>query len=575
MNRSPWLLVAVLMARVGLLSAQDAPDRDAILSTVNRFFAGMKARDTALMRSAVDSGAAAVAVAYRDGIPTIVATSFQAAAARIAALSSGPEERLLAAEVWQDGDVAMVWAPYRVDRAGAESHCGHDSFTLIRRADRWLIADGAYTARPDGCPAIRDEAAGPLPLPAPDPADRAAVMAAVDSFFTALRDRDTALLGRAASANGAWTTAAYRDGRVTIGRRAAAGDAAILTRATEPLHERLLDAVVRVDGDLAVVWGPYRFAVGDRVSHCGHDGFRLIRREGRWRLDGGIYTVRPDGCARLMSPRQVDSLPSRPPDTVIAYGADPHQIGELRLPPGPGPFPVAVVIHGGCWQRMFASARNTAALADALRDRGIATWNVEYRTADEPGGAWPGTFLDVAAAADYVRTLARRYPLDTTRTIAVGHSAGGHLALWLAARHRLPAASAIRGGPPLGLAGALALGPVMDLAEAARRIGGTCGSGATMVVGGADATPDRYTQAAPIGLLPLGIRHTILMGELDGIMPVRPREEYVRLARGLGDRVTLVVVPDAGHFEVIAPTSAAWPIVLQQIEALLPTAHPR
>jgi len=567
---SRWLAGLLLLAGAGA-SAQEPPNRTAILATVDSFFTGVRTGDTALLARVIDSQAAAVGVTYQAGTPTVVGLDLRAAVAGLAAVADRPDEGLLAAEVWQDGDIAMVWGPNEARRGGTVVNCGFDSFDLIRRAGRWTITNVAFTDRPDGCPAAHAAADGPRPLPPPSAAERAQVMAALDSFFVALRERDTALLGRAVSPRATWTTAAYRNGTVILGRRPASQDGAILTRAAEPLHERLIDAVVRVDGDLALVWGPYRFHVGERLSHCGHDGFRLVREDGRWRLDGGLYTVRPDGCLKFISPRDVDSLPSAKPDAVVPYGPDPRQVGELRLPRGAGPFPVAVVIHGGCWQRVFASARNTAALADALRDRGIATWNVEYRTADEPGGGWPGTFLDASDATDFVRTLARRYPLDTTRVVVVGHSAGGHLALWLAGRARLPAASQLRRLNPLAVKGGVALGPVMDLVEAGERITGRCGQGVTWLVGGTPTeVADRYREASPIDLLPLGVPHAIMMGELDGIMPARPREEYVRKARLLGDAVSLVVVPNSGHGELTAPTSAAWPAVLEQIEALIP-----
>ncbi len=106
-------------------------------------------------------------------------------------------------------------------------------------------------------------------------------------------------------------------------------------------------------------------------------------------------------------------------------------------------------MHGGCWVHGYAAAQNSAALADALRDAGLATWNVEYRRRDNPGGGWPGTFLDVAHAADSLRALASRYPLDLTRVVATGHSAGGQLALWLAARPKIPVGSPLHTANPL------------------------------------------------------------------------------------------------------------------------------
>ena len=266
----------------------------------------------------------------------------------------------------------------------------------------------------------------------------------------------------------------------------------------------------------------------------------------------------------------VDALPSKPADTKIPYGTDPLQYGELRLPKGNGPFPVAVVIHGGCWVTNFATLQNTAALADALRDAGIATWNVEYRRLGDPGGGWPGTFADIADATDTVREIAKAHPLDLSRVVTVGHSAGAHLALWAAARTRLPKESPLRRPNPLPLRAAVALGGPGDLKgfyEYAARI---CGSNvvAKLMGGAPAAVADRYAQGSPAEMLPFGVRQMLIVGVQDGVMPPPAREGYAAAATKAGDRVEIVEVP-GGHFEVIAPTSAAWPIVRDKVLALI------
>ncbi|WP_396220693.1 alpha/beta hydrolase family protein, partial [Gemmatimonas sp.] len=117
---------------------------------------------------------------------------------------------------------------------------------------------------------------------------------------------------------------------------------------------------------------------------------------------------------RLMRAGDVDTVPLRDAGVRIAYGRDPLQFGELRLPSGASNSnraPIAIVIHGGCWYSPYASVRNSAPLADALAQSGVATWNVEYRRYDHPGGGWTGTFRDVADGADYVRMLATLYPI--------------------------------------------------------------------------------------------------------------------------------------------------------------------
>ena len=136
-------------------------------------------------------------------------------------------------------------------------------------------------------------------------------------------------------------------------------------------------------------------------------------------------------AGRPMTPQDLASLPSRAPDRRLAYGEDSSQYGELRIPTGSGPHPVVILVHGGCFKAVYATTRDLAPMGDALRDGGIATWNVEYRRLGEPGSGWPGTYLDIGRAVDHVRALAREYPLDLGRVVILGHSAGGHLAALL------------------------------------------------------------------------------------------------------------------------------------------------
>ena len=274
--------------------------------------------------------------------------------------------------------------------------------------------------------------------------------------------------------------------------------------------------------------------------------------------------------APRLSPRDVDKLPSKPADAKIPYGDDPLQFGELRLPQGKGPFPVAVVIHGGCWVSKFATLQNTAAMSDALRDAGIATWNVEYRRLDNPGGGWPGTFADVADATDKVREIAKAHPLDLSRVLTIGHSAGAHLALWAGARSRLQKGSPLYRANPLPLKAAVALGGPGDLKgfyEYAARI---CGSNVidSLMGGSPSSVADRYAQGSPAEMLPLGVRQVLIVGVDDGVMPPPARESYAAAATKAGDKVEIVEVP-GGHFEVTAPISAAWPTVREKVLSLL------
>lgn len=274
---------------------------------------------------------------------------------------------------------------------------------------------------------------------------------------------------------------------------------------------------------------------------------------------------------RLLRAGDVDTLPLSRAFTRIPYGADSLHFGELRLPDGPGPFPVAVVIHGGCWLSRYASLRNSAPLAEALAATGIATWNVEYRRYDHPGGGFPGTFRDVADAADHLRAIARDYPLDSTRVVAVGHSAGGHLALWLASRQTLASSSPLAGGQPLRLQGVVSIGGIADLREFYGRQRNTCGNPAVESLLGAvpDSVAGRVRDASPIERLPLGVPTVHIAGERDFIAPLAVREAYARAARMRGDSVVVSTIPGDGHFEAITPRTTSGRAVIDAVRELL------
>lgn len=262
-------------------------------------------------------------------------------------------------------------------------------------------------------------------------------------------------------------------------------------------------------------------------------------------------------CGQHMGPRDVDALPASKPTLVASYGEDPLQIGELRLPSGTGPFPVAIVIHGGCWTKGFATKVNTAPLASKLTEDGIATWNIEYRQVGDPGGGWPGTFNDWAAAADYLRTLAETQPLDLGRVVAVGHSAGAHAALWLAAREKITSESEIRGMSPLPLIGAVAIDGPGDLAAFAKIDDDICGTPviASLMGGSPEQMPARYAQGSPIQLLPLGAPQYLVAA---AVLTPGDAADYVRRASAKKDAAEALHVENSGHFDMIAPGNKAW-----------------
>lgn len=269
----------------------------------------------------------------------------------------------------------------------------------------------------------------------------------------------------------------------------------------------------------------------------------------------------------MLTTAEALALPQPAADHRIPYGPDPLHVGELRLPAGDGPFPVAIVLHGGCWLADY-DLGYVSGLAATLADEGIATWSLEYRRVGDDGGGWPGTFTDVAAGADHLRVLAERFPLDLGRVVAVGHSAGGHLALWLAARQRLPAGSPVTTGEPLPLVGVVGLAPIADLEAYASDTG--CGAAVPGLLGGAPAAvPERVRLTSPIALVPLGLTQRLLVGAADPIVPPAHVQDYADAARKAGDDVAVTVLPAAGHFEPAVPTSPAWPAVLEAVRNLL------
>ncbi|UAK26596.1 alpha/beta hydrolase [Sphingomonas nostoxanthinifaciens] len=264
-------------------------------------------------------------------------------------------------------------------------------------------------------------------------------------------------------------------------------------------------------------------------------------------------------------------LTSRPRPTGavrIAYGADPLQFADLWLPASKGPHPVVLMVHGGCWQTDIAEAKLMDWAAADLARRGIAVWNVEYRGVDRPGGGYPGTFHDVAAGADALRDAATRYGLRLDRVVAVGHSAGGHLALWLAARAGLPKNSVLRSSHPLPLHGVISLGGLPDLEAAAQPPGDTCGPDAVPRLVGAPGTarPDVYADTSPARLPQPAILLVAINGAVDRIAPPATAEAYTRRT---GAPLRRIVVPAEGHVEEIAPGSKAWAAAVEAIETAL------
>lgn len=267
----------------------------------------------------------------------------------------------------------------------------------------------------------------------------------------------------------------------------------------------------------------------------------------------------------LMTAQAYQALPPVTADRRVAYGTHPAQFADLYLPVGPGPHPAVVLIHGGCWRAQYG-LEPLGPLCAALRDLGLAVWSIEYRRLGD-GGGWPTTFQDVAAAADAMSAIAADSSIDLSQVIAAGHSAGGQLALWLAARSGLPNHSPLYQSHPLALRGVLALAGLADLATAAAR--GLCSGACVELLGGTpDVVPERYAQVSPAAMLPLSAPQQHLVGSEDRTVPVDYLRDYVARAAASGP-VLLELIADAGHFELVDPSSHAWPAVRRAMSELL------
>ncbi len=253
----------------------------------------------------------------------------------------------------------------------------------------------------------------------------------------------------------------------------------------------------------------------------------------------------------------------------ISYGSAPQHFGDLRVPARAGAHPIAVLIHGGFWRALY-DLEYFGPVGDALADAGIATWNIEYRRIGNPGGGYPGTFHDVARAIDYLRELAPQHNLDLSRVITLGHSAGGHLAVWVAARHRIPADNPIlpRERAPLALRAAISLAGVVDL-HAAWKYHLSNQVVEEFLGGAPQRFPERYAVASPMELLPLGISQVLVHGTEDENVPFEISRAYHAAAVARGDDARLVTLPGAGHFECVDPRSREWQAVKNAVLSLV------
>jgi acetyl esterase/lipase len=271
---------------------------------------------------------------------------------------------------------------------------------------------------------------------------------------------------------------------------------------------------------------------------------------------GGLLAV--TGCTRLADSPRAKADPSVP--TRYTYGPHPSQYAELSLPPGTARVPVVVVIHGGYW-RMGYGAELGQPLAVDLVNRGYAALNVEYRRVGD-GGGWPQTADDVAAAVDALTNDGQRLAhgrLDLGHAVALGHSAGGQLAGWLAARR----------GAPVRMSGAVLQASLLDLVQAS--VEGLGGGAVDEFMGGSPVQlPDAYAQASPIALLPFGIPSVCVHGTADTVVPIEQSQRFVAAAKAAGDPSELRTF-DGGHMDLITVGTQAWDLSVGAVQRLATT----
>jgi acetyl esterase/lipase len=245
----------------------------------------------------------------------------------------------------------------------------------------------------------------------------------------------------------------------------------------------------------------------------------------------------------------------------IAYGSDPDQFAELWLPAGRGPFPTVVMIHGGCWQESLPGVVLMSYLAEDMRKQGYAVWNIEYRRLGAKGAGYPGTFLDIASGVDYLRQIHQMYNLDISHPFIIGHSAGGQLALWVAARSKFKSTSLFYSANPFSFQAVITLAGINDLRAYRDNGPMACGGPGTIdqLIGAANrSNEDPYLNTSPAAMLPLKVQQVIISGAQDPIVPSHFGRDYAALAKASGDDVRVVEIENAGHFELIDPQSDAW-----------------
>ena len=240
------------------------------------------------------------------------------------------------------------------------------------------------------------------------------------------------------------------------------------------------------------------------------------------------------------------------PNATLSYGDDPLHVIDVWKPAGKTSSPAVIMIHGGCWQTAIAERDIMNWIADDLRTHGVGVWNIEYRGVDR-GGGYPGTYEDVGKAADLFLEKASEYGLQKSRKLVIGHSAGGHLALWLANRPKLIVTNPLRGDDPIRFDIAISQGGLPDLREGALREGHPCGTEAPKQMSGPD-----LTVTSPPEMDAGRARQILFNNDRDRIAPPEYARDYVAKMAAKNIAVDVAETSGEGHVELIAPDSRSW-----------------
>lgn len=312
------------------------------------------------------------------------------------------------------------------------------------------------------------------------------------------------------------------------------------------------------------MWKPIFFCLAVTLSACGQPTANAP-------LDmpdapASDTTEAPDRLA-MLSWGDLLSQPKPTPTHSIQIGDRDTDIVDLWLPETPGPHPVVLMVHGGCWQKNIADRTLMNYGAEDLRQRGMAVWNIEYRGVDETGGGYPGTYLDVANAADAMRDHADAYNLDLKRIAGTGHSAGGHLVSWLATRSNLPESSPLYKANPLSMIGVLNVGGLADLERSTRVTERSCMGAILDQLTGApgEGRSDVFSDTSPARLLPMKAKHISLSGDMDRISPVGLAKDFAARAAQAGGTADALIISGNNHTDLIAPGTEAFEAQAEQL----------